>query len=218
MILRFVSQTDLERAAGAPRGLMTWHNSSFYNKIHASPLTCNAVQIKKNVMHLQACHHKSWRDIKGCQLSHNIRTCVQSYRPANTNHPHKDVTPSGDAWRTGSHLFVLHWCHINTYGNNNTNRHTGTLATVLRVGMASHCWQLLFVRRGEARQGRASWVLSSTELRRVCPSVEECPFWYLRQSVSVICQKTSPHMVYKNKEQKHIKGSRPFQRVGQQRV
>lgn len=127
-------------------------------------------------MHLQACHHKSWTDIKGCQhgLSKHIGTCVQRYRLANTKHPHKDVTSSGDAWHTGSHPLLLHWCHINTLGNNNTNRHTGTLATVLWAGMASHCWQLLFVRRGEARRGEAGQGKQSAKQHWAQASMPEC--------------------------------------------
>ncbi|KAM9848875.1 phosphatidylinositol 3-kinase regulatory subunit gamma-like [Aulostomus maculatus] len=53
--------------------------------------------------------------------------------------------------------------------------------------MASRCRQLLFVRRGEARRGRA---LSNADSGGVCLSVEECQFWYFRQSDSVTCQQT----------------------------
>lgn len=51
-------------------------------------------------------------------------------------------------------------------------------------------------RRGKARRGQA---LSSKEFGWVCLIVEECPFWYFRQSDTVTCQQTSldriAHMV-----------------------
>lgn len=66
--------------------------------------------------------------------------------------------------------------------------------------MASRCRQLLFVRRGEAR--------SPTKQARVWVSVEECPFWYFRQSDSVTCQQTSldtvSHMVQGEATQRYL--------------
>lgn len=63
------------------------------------------------------------------------------------------------------------------YGAVNTNKQSGTSAPVLRADMASHCWQLSFVRRGEA-----CWAAGRTARGSVFLSTEECLFWYSRRA------------------------------------
>lgn len=85
-------------------------------------------------------------------------------------------SPNHGLYKTQSRsLFTRH--RMNTYGAVNTNKHSGTSAPVLRADMASHCWQLSFVRRGEA-----CWAAGRTARGSVFPSTEECLFWYSRRA------------------------------------